>query len=655
MTATRLTPALSFAEERLAKLREVVPEAFADGHVNWDSLREALGNWLESDDAQAEHFGLTWPGKRDARRAAAALSRGTLVPAPGEGVDEATTKNVFIEGDNLEVLKLLRKSYAGRVKLIYIDPPYNTGNDFVYRDDYREPIEDYLRKTRQADEEGRALTTNPRASGRFHSNWLSMMYPRLRVARELLRDDGFAVVSIDDVEAAHLRLLLNDAFGEENYLATLVFDRNRKNDARFFSVGHEYMYVYARDKSHLLENDVVLRVAKEGVDDVRTEWERLRALRHDDWPRVREDLRSFFGAMADDDPRKPLSRFTKVDEFGPYRDDADISWPGGGGPRYAVEHPRTGRACKIPRRGWVFANKERMNQAIAAGVVVFGPDETTTPRVRTNLFERTEQVLRSVQYSYAQTSAQQFDALFDGKRVFDNPKPVKDLSTLVRYLTIDEDVILDFFAGSATTAHAVLEANGDTDGKRTFVCVQLPETVAEKGVAAENARRIHLDTIAEIGKERLRRAMKQLRANSDRSSAKDLGFRVYKLDRSNFRAWRDYEGSDPAELELLFADAETPLVAGWTPARLLPEVMLIEGFPLDSTVIKPATKPVPRVFIVESPYVGHRLLACFDDTLDARDVDAMELVQEDVFVCLDSALTDRAKMRIADRCTLRTI
>lgn len=248
MSHTRLRPTFSFTDEKLAELRRVVPEAFADGQVNWESLREALGTHLEDDDAQAEHFGLNWPGKREARRMAGTPSKGALVPQPGKGMNEDSTRNVFIEGENLEVLKLLQKAYAGKVKMIYIDPPYNTGNDFVYEDDFTEPLEEYLRRTGQVDEEGKALTTNTRADGRFHSKWLSMMYPRLRLARQLLRDDGVIFVSIDDNEVHHLRALMSEVFGDENFLAGFIWRRRKTqaNLAKNVAPVHDYIVSFAK-------------------------------------------------------------------------------------------------------------------------------------------------------------------------------------------------------------------------------------------------------------------------------------------------------------------------------------------------------------------------------------------------------------------------
>jgi adenine-specific DNA-methyltransferase len=243
MPIEKLRPSFTFTEDRLKEIAAVVPEAFADGKINWTTLQEALGEYLE--DEEQESFGLTCPGKREARRLAAIPSKGTLIPQPGEGVYEDTTRNIFIEGDNLEVLKLLQKSYAGRVKLIYIDPPYNTGNDFIYPDDYSEPLEAYLRRTGQMDEEGQRLRTNTRASGRFHSNWLNMMYPRLLLARHLLQEDGIIFVSIDDNEQSNLRLLLNEVFGEENFFSTIIIQSNKRGQTyKQIAKTHEYVLAY---------------------------------------------------------------------------------------------------------------------------------------------------------------------------------------------------------------------------------------------------------------------------------------------------------------------------------------------------------------------------------------------------------------------------
>src|SRR6266446_1830692 len=269
------------ADDKRQVLLRLFPEIRTeDGKLDFDRLKLALG---KSVDVGKERFGMNWPGKAECFKTIQAPSLGTLRPCPEESVNFDATENLIIEGDNLEVLKLLQKSYLGKAKMIYIDPPYNTGNDFIYPDDYSETLQTYLEYTGQVDAQGKRFSTNTEADGRFHSKWLNMMYPRLYLARNLLREDGFLVVSIDDGELNNLRALLNEVFGEENFAAVLVFDRNRKNDAKLFSVGHEYMVVYARNKGLLTEMNVRLRAPKEGVEEIREEFERLRTAHHDDW------------------------------------------------------------------------------------------------------------------------------------------------------------------------------------------------------------------------------------------------------------------------------------------------------------------------------------------------------------------------------------
>ena len=271
-----------------------------------------------------------------------------------------------------------------------------------------------------------------------------MMYPRLHLAWSLLERGGFIAISIDDAEGANLRFLMNEVFGEENFIATLVFDRNRKNDAKFFSVGHEYMLVYARDKARLSDLEVVLRASKEGVEQVRELFEELRARYGDDFQSIAAELKSFFSGLPDDSPLQPLSRYSRVDARGPYRDDGNINWPGGGGPAYEVRHPGTNAPVKLPVSGWRYPTASRFWEEVRAGRIVFGPDHTTVPRVRSDLFSSAVQVLPSVRYSYAQTAANQFAQIFSGDSVFENPKPVSDLADLVNYFTSRDDVVLDF-------------------------------------------------------------------------------------------------------------------------------------------------------------------------------------------------------------------
>jgi adenine-specific DNA-methyltransferase len=507
--------------ENIARLRDLWPEAFADGKIDFDVLREILGDYVDN---RQERYSFSWPGKSRARRIAQLPSTGTLLPCLERSVNWDRTENLFIEGDNLEVLKLLRKSYHRKVKLIYIDPPYNTGNEFIYPDRYQDNLETYLRYTGQLDHTGPRISPSTETAGRYHSNWLSMMYPRLLLARGFLQEDGFIVASIDDHELANLVAVMDETMGVENRVATLVWDKARKNDAKLFSVGHDYMLVYARNREYLRQQKVTLRTPKEGVEQVRAEWERLRSIHADDWDQVRIGLREYFRALPAGDPKAPLGRYTKVDERGPYRDDKDIGWPGGGGPTYEVLHPKTKQPCKQPRGGWRFPTPERFWEEAAKGRVTFGPDHETVPSIRSDLFQNATQVMTSVHYSYSQTISDEFDAIFGGVRVFDNAKHYKDLARLIDYLTASDSIVLDFFAGSATTGHAVIEANRTCASKRRYICVQLPEPVGDTTTVGRNALSLGLKTISDVALERLRRV--------DDGS----GFRVYRLAARNLES-----------------------------------------------------------------------------------------------------------------------
>jgi len=302
---TKTTP--DVAADQVARLREIFPECVTEGRIDFERLRATLGDL----DALAgeETYSFTWAGRADAFRAVQTPSAASLRPAPEESVNWDTTQHLFIEGENLEVLKLLYKAYYGRVKMIYIDPPYNTGNDFIYRDDYRQPRRAYLEKTGQVDAEGNVLTSNPEASGRYHSDWLTMMYPRLFLARQLLREDGVIFVSIDDHEVHNLRLLMNEIFGEENFVAQLTWEKGRKNDAKLFSVGHEYLVVYARSRATLRELGTVWREPKPGAKEIWEEYCRLREMHGDDDEAVEKDLREWYARLPKTHPSKALSGF----------------------------------------------------------------------------------------------------------------------------------------------------------------------------------------------------------------------------------------------------------------------------------------------------------------------------------------------------------
>ncbi|MDD5200469.1 MAG: site-specific DNA-methyltransferase, partial [Terrimicrobiaceae bacterium] len=443
----------------LHNLQSSMPEIFTEGgKIDFERLKLALG---ETIDSGKERYGMNWPGKADCFKTIQQPSMATLVPVKSESESWDTTENLIIEGDNLEVLKLLQKSYLGRVKMIYIDPPYNTGNDFIYPDNYAESLDTYLRYTGQVDSEGRKYSTNTEADGRFHSKWLNMMYPRLYLARNLLREDGVIFISIDDAEADNLRKLCNEIFGEENFVAQLVWEKGRKNDAKFFSVGHEYLLVFAKSLGSLREAKTVWREQKPGAKEIWEEYVRLREKRGANDRLIEADLQSWFQGLPKSHPSKKLSRYKRVDANGPWRD-RDISWPGDGPHKYPIIHPITQQPCKVPESGWRFAEEE-MKRQIRLGLVEFRADHTEPPFRKAHIKpvveelalespddeedgeedeEMATQVRGSYLYKQSQVAVKYLKKLM-GAKVFNNPKDHVELLRFIRYVTAnDTDAIV---------------------------------------------------------------------------------------------------------------------------------------------------------------------------------------------------------------------
>ena len=621
--------------ENIQRLAAIFPEAFTDDGVDFDALRQLLGD--EVGDAD-EKYGLNWHGKRRARQLALTPSAGTLRPAPQESEDWGTTQNLMIEGDNLEVLKLLQKSYAGKVKLIYIDPPYNTGKDFVYPDDFRNSIKNYLELTGQVDSEGRKMSSNAESSGRFHTDWLNMMYPRLTLARGLLSNTGVICISIDDHEVQNLRAMCDEILGEENFIASMIWEKGRKNDAKLISIGHEYLVVYARSLTDLRAGGRLWREEKPGARELWDAYVTFREDHGDDDRAVEEALGGWFSSLPKGHPARKWTRYKRVDSNGPWRDD-NISWPGGGGPRYDVIHPATERACKVPERGWIYASLETMQRHIAAGVVEFRDDHTEPPfrkshirpiaveapsneELASDLDEDEElavQVRGSYFYKQAQVAVKALRRLMDGK-VFDNPKDHEVLGRLFDYVTGNDPdaLILDFFAGSGTTGHAVMAQNAADGGSRRYILVQLPEPLdrdnKDQKVAAEYCDDLGMPrNIAELTKERLRRAARKVQEDNPDFEA-DLGFRVFKLDSSNIRAW----DPDPDDLEGTLEDSVEHIKADRSEQDVLYELLLKLG--LDLTV------PIESRQIVDHKVHaigGGTLFACLAEAIASDDVEAL--------------------------------
>lgn len=672
----------NISAERVEQLKQLFPDAFTEGKVDFEKLRQTLGDLV---DDRPERYSFAWAGKRDAIRLLQTPSRATLVPAQKESVNFDTTQNLFIEGDNLEVLKLLYKSYAGRVKMIYIDPPYNTGNDFVYPDNFADPLDTYLHMSGQSDEGGNLLTTNPETSGRYHSAWLSMMYPRLFVARQLLREEGVIFISIDDHEAHNLRIIMNEIFGEENFIAQLVWEKGRKNDAKLFSVGHEYMMIYARSRATLRDLETVWREPKPGAREIWDKYCQLREKHSDSDEVIEEELQAWYKDLPNGHPSKKLSRYRHIDKYGPWRD-RDISWPGGGGPRYDVIHPKTKMPCKAPERGWGFASPEAMEKQIKLGLVVFREDHTQPPFRKAHLrpvpdeldededAEFSEngngngdetslsigmQVMPSVIYKQSQVAVKYLRNLMDEK-LFDNPKDHEVLARVINYCTEpnENEIVLDFFAGASSTAEAVLQLNHEENNNLRFIMVQLPEPTPEDSPA----RKEGYATIAEIGKERIRRVIAKLTKDregelklKDRKQPEDLGFKVFKLAESHYRQWSGVEEKDPekyAETMELFAD---PLLPGWKPFNIIYEVALKEGYSLTSAIEVLKEVASNTVYRVTDSDKGQSFLICLDSELKTETPKALNLDKDAVFICRDSALTDELAANVALQCHLKTI
>lgn len=651
MPISKFRPTFTFTQDRLEQLKAIVPEAFADGKINWESLKQAMGEFLEDESQEAEHFGLFWPGKREARRLATMPSKGALVPALGEGINEDSTGNIFIEGENLEVLKFLQKSYAGRIKMIYIDPPYNTGKDFVYKDDYKDPFDDYLKKTKQLDQNGNRLSTNSKTDGRFHSNWLSMVYPRLLLAKNLLKEDGVIFISIDDNELHNLRQIMNELFGEENFSALIVEQTNPRGRTldRFIAKTHEYLLVF----SNQFETDALRQIPKD--ENAIAEYDK-----EDQSGKYRElELRNR-NPVFNRQNRPNLYYEIYVD---PSTGKVSLSRSESYSIKAYPLNSREEEGC------WTWGKeKVKQNNDLLVGRQVstgawrvfrkdYLPKDGATTKAKSIWLEK------SLNH---ENGKEELGKLF-GKTPFDFPKSV---DMIKKCLSLgsgfnDGDIALDFFAGSCTAAQAVLELNREDGGNRRFIMVQLPEPTPEDSPA----RKAGYDTIAEIGKERIRlviaRMKKEVNGNSQTKREMpedlgelgrvDLGFKVFKLTRSNFRAWEDYEGENPEELEKLFDQAETPLVEGCKQEDLLTEIILQQGFPLDSRITPQAEFKQNTIQLVESTFCAHRLFVCLDGKIKDDTIKRLELRSEDIFVCLDSALTDQAKMRLADVCNLKVI
>lgn len=595
-------------DERLAAIAELFPEVVREGTVDFDALRRSLG---ERVDPGPERFGLTWPGKAECMRVIQEPSIGTLVPMPEESVDWDTTQNVIIEGENLEVLKLLQKAYYGKVKMIYIDPPYNTGKEFIYPDNFKEGLADYLKYSGQVDDEGLKLSANAETDGRYHSKWLSMMYPRLFLARNLLREDGVIFVSIDDHEVHNLRALLNEVFGEENFVASVIWQKmySPKNTAKYFSEDHDYVLVYARSLDR---------------------WE-PRLL-----PRSEEATSRY--SNPDDDPRGPWK---------PGDVSARNYYSKG---TYPIRCPG-GRDLPGPPPGtyWRYA-EDKFWELHEDGRVWWGADGNGIPAIKRFLSEVKDGIVPQTLWKYedvghTQEAKKQLLELVEfesSDSVFDTPKPARLVQRMLQVATAphEEDLVLDFFAGSGTTGDAVLRSNSADGGNRRYIMVQLPEPTGDSSLA----------TIAGVSRRRMVASAERIGAKQPSLGSEtsvDLGLRAYRLAPSNFTTWDASESDVEALAEQLRMNVEH-VAEGATEASMLTELLLKAGFPLTAD-----TEVIQFAGVDGFSVADGALVVCLSETLTIEAFEAMVERDPAMILVLDKGFGGSDELKVNALQTVR--
>lgn len=611
-------------EANIAKLAELFPNCVTEARdakgemrktIDFDLLRQELAASIV--EGPQERYQLNWPGKREALLTANAPIAKTLRPCREESVDFDTTQNLFIEGDNLDALKLLQETYLNKVKLIYIDPPYNTGKDFIYRDDFSESEGDYFKRSAQTDGAGNRLIANRDSNGRFHSVWLSNMYSRLVIARNLLRHDGIVVISIDEVEHANLKKLCDEVFGSQNFCGEIIWKNGSKNDQSYISIQHEYIVVYVKDKQ---SNDGEWVERKQGLEEIYKAFEGFRRKHGSDWKAIHQAALDWYKTFPASNPITDSKHYTWMDERGVYFPD-NISGPNDGQYVYDIQHLVTGRNVKRPSRGWV-CPKENLERLILENRVHFGSDETTVPCLKTYLKDTEFVSLSSMRFVDGRAASNRLRDLF-GEKIFTNPKDELLLADLFRAMKVSsDDVVLDFFAGSGSTAHAVIELNRLTGNNCRCISVQIAESLHDllstaTGAAkkiTENAIRLLSDmgvptTVSEIAKERMRRVGgKSLESKCQEGWNRDVGFRVLKIDTSNMN---DVFYAPDAVTQEALPGLVDNIRADRSAEDLLFQVLLDWGVDLALPISQQAIAG-KTVFFVD----GNALAACFETGID---------------------------------------
>ncbi len=629
---------MNITEDKRDQLKRLFPEAISEGKIDFDQLKRSLGEWTEP---SKERFGLNWPGKAECMRIIQQPSVATLKPARDESVSFDDTENLFIEGDNLEVLKLLQKSYFGKVKMIYIDPPYNTGKEFIYPDKFSETLDTYLEYTGQKDESGRKFSTNTDTAGRYHTNWLNMMYPRLYLARNLLREDGVIFISIDDHEVAHLRQVCDQIFGEENFVAMFTVRSNPRGSqaSRLIAIEHEIVIAYCKnyDEIEIIgyeKNDD--EIADYSLSDENGKY-RLVGLRQRGgaWRREERPLMYYpIFVNPENGEVSPIKSLTYTKEALPKRPGGEEGrWTWGKDKFRKDQHLLIGR--NVSRQGekdfWDIDRKDYL---------LSGNGEIARRKPRSIWDEK--------EMNY-QNGRNEIKDLFTNSEMFNFPKPTFIVQKCVGMLKKNNDIILDFFAGSATTAHAVMQLNKEDGGSRKYIMVQLPEPCDEKSEAFKAGYK----TIADIGKERIRRAAKKIGEEQKGQLGKDegkqpdlnvggnldLGFKVFKLTTSNFKVWEgDIDKMEGLEQQLEMHIDHINSTS--TSEDILYELLLKSGFLLTAQVEK-ITIAGKKVFSIE----GGTMLICLDKELNQALIDEIAKANPSQVICLDEGFRGNDQLK----------
>ncbi|MEE0968044.1 MAG: site-specific DNA-methyltransferase [Clostridia bacterium] len=587
---------MNIEQTEMEKLKAVFPQCFAEGKLDIDKLLSLCGEYIDND---FEKYKFEWKGKIESLKLAQKRSTGTLRPCKAESVNFDETKNLYIEGDNLEVLKLLQTAYYNKIKMIYIDPPYNTGSDFVYEDDFADPMARYKEITQQT------TKSNAETMGRYHTNWLNMMYPRLRLAHNLLTQDGVIFISIDDNEVINLRKLCDEIFGEENFVGNVIWERAfaPKNDAKYFSASHDYILVYAK-------NITDFKIGK--------------------LPRTEEANARY--SNPDNDPRGPWTADNLTVKTYSANNDYPITTPGG-----RVVNPSHGSCWRV--------SKERFQELVEDNRVYFGDEGNNVPRLKRFLSEIQSGMTPTTLWKFQdvghnQEGRQELKKVFDGKGYFDGPKPTRLMNRVLQIANVkDDDIVLDFFSGSATIAHAVMLYNKENKHNLKYLCVQLPEKCDEKSEAYKDGYK----TICDIGKDRIRRAGSKILEESkqvelgEEAQELDVGFKVFKLDTSNLKTW-DGTPIQDTQIDLFYERLNAMIDTvkdDRTDMDVVYEVMLKMGIPLDVEVQYMEIND--KIAYIVGDFI---LMICLADKITAEDIEAMAQYAPAKIICAEAGFAD---------------